>query len=104
MLQTSGELGLNMKSLGFLHLFNFRFNVAKTLQHIASILPNTTTQVQVWNSKQGLLDLKLNMNSFQTQVRPCIEKLNNDSDFDVRYYASEAAMGMLIKFNISFFN
>ena len=30
---------------------------------------------------------------FKTQVRPCIEKLNNDSDFDVRYYASEAAMG-----------
>merc|ERR1719154_575457 len=52
---------------------NVRFNVAKTLQHIAAILPNPTTQVQ-------------------TQVRPCIEKLNNDSDFDVRYYASEAAM------------
>ena len=29
----------------------------------------------------------------QAQVRPCIEKLNNDSDVDVRYYASEAAMG-----------
>ena len=29
----------------------------------------------------------------QAQVKPCIEKLNNDSDFDVRYYASEAAMG-----------
>ena len=26
-------------------------------------------------------------------MRPCIEKLNTDSDFDVRYYASEAAMG-----------
>ena len=26
-------------------------------------------------------------------MRPCIEKLNTDSDFDVRYYASEASMG-----------
>ncbi len=33
------------------------------------------------------------MFQLQAQVKPCIEKLNNDSDFDVRYYASEAAMG-----------
>ena len=31
-------------------------------------------------------------------MRPCIEKLNADSDFDVRYYASEAAMGTFRKF------
>ena len=30
---------------------------------------------------------------FQAQVKPTIDKLNTDSDFDVRYYASEAAMG-----------
>jgi serine/threonine-protein phosphatase 2A regulatory subunit A len=53
---------------------NVRFNVAKTLQHIASIMPAATMQ------------------DTQAQVRPCIEKLNNDSDVDVRYYASEAAM------------
>ena len=28
-------------------------------------------------------------------MRPCIEKLNTDSDFDVRYYASEASMGKI---------
>jgi len=53
---------------------NVRFNVAKTLQQIAAILPSTSKQAQ------------------DAQVRPVIEKLNTDSDFDVRYYASEAAM------------
>ena len=72
MLRMSGQCR-DIDSLGGNYdTFCCRFNVAKTLQHIATILPNTTTQ---------------------TQVRPCIEKLNNDSDFDVRYYASEAAMG-----------
>ena len=51
---------------------NVRFNVAKTLQQISTVVPAA---------------------ALQSQVRPCIEKLNNDSDFDVRYYASEAAMG-----------
>merc|ERR1739840_43710 len=50
---------------------NVRFNVAKTLQQISTVVPAA---------------------ALQAQVRPCIEKLNNDSDFDVRYYASEAAM------------
>merc|ERR1719362_2701236 len=50
---------------------NVRFNVAKTLQQIATILPGPIKQ---------------------SQVRPVIDKLNTDSDFDVRYYASEAAL------------
>ena len=53
---------------------NVRFNVAKTLQEISKVVPAA---------------------ALQAQVRPCIEKLNNDSDFDVRYYASEAAMGRI---------
>ena len=53
---------------------NVRFNVAKTLSQISTVVPAA---------------------ALQAQVRPCIEKLNNDSDFDVRYYASEAAMGRL---------
>merc|ERR1712037_986247 len=48
-----------------------RFNVAKTLQQIATILPSPIKQ---------------------SQMRPVIDKLNTDSDFDVRYYASEAAL------------
>ena len=51
---------------------NVRFNVAKTLQQVSTVVPAA---------------------ALQAQIRPCIEKLNNDSDFDVRYYASEAAMG-----------
>jgi len=48
---------------------NVRFNVAKTLQWVSPILdPNTVN----------------------TQVKPCLEKLNNDTDIDVRYFASEA--------------
>ena len=50
---------------------HIRFNVAKTLQHIIAVLPSSAQQAQ---------------------VKPCLDKLNNDSDFDVRYYASEAAM------------
>ena len=65
--------------------------MAKTLQHIASILPNTTTQVMMLKFPFILILY------IKTQVRPCIEKLNNDSDFDVRYYASEAAMGNISK-------
>merc|ERR550519_1838186 len=52
---------------------NVRFNVAKTLQTIMPQLPAS---------------------AMQSQVKPTIEKLNGDSDFDVRYYASEAALGM----------
>jgi len=50
---------------------NVRFNVAKTILSISKVLPAA---------------------AIQSQVRPCIEKLNTDSDFDVRYYASEASM------------
>jgi len=50
---------------------NVRFNVAKTLQAIALILPGPIKQAQ---------------------IRPVIDKLNTDSDFDVRYYAAEAAL------------
>ena len=48
---------------------NVRFNVAKTLARITPILDASVTQ---------------------SQIKPCLEKLNSDSDFDVRYYASEA--------------
>ena len=51
-----------------------RFNVAKTLSIVG---PRLNTGVMV------------------AQVKPCINKLNEDSDFDVRFFASEAAMGKL---------
>ena len=51
-----------------------RFNVAKTL---------------------SIVGPKLNTGVMVAQVKPCINKLNEDSDFDVRFFASEAAMGEL---------
>ena len=51
---------------------NVRFNVAKTLT---------------------LVGPKLNTSTMATQVKPCLSKLNDDSDFDVRYFASLASTG-----------
>ena len=31
------------------------------------------------------------------QVKPCLTKLNDDADFDVRYFASEASTGKQIQ-------
>ena len=31
-----------------------------------------------------------NFSTIQTQVKPCLEKLQSDNDVDVRYFASEA--------------
>ncbi len=51
---------------------NVRFNVAKTLTLVG---PNLNTTIM------------------QSQVKPTLTKLNEDADFDVRYYASEAVLG-----------
>lgn len=51
---------------------NVRFNVAKTLSVVAP---------------------KLNASCFSSQIKPALNKLTEDTDFDVRYYASEASMG-----------
>ncbi|XP_061263792.1 serine/threonine-protein phosphatase 2A 65 kDa regulatory subunit A alpha isoform-like [Bos javanicus] len=48
---------------------NVRFNVAKSLQKIGSILENST---------------------LQTEVKPILEKLTQDRDVDVKYFAQEA--------------
>ena len=52
---------------------NVRFNVAKTLQKIGPFLKP---------------------NSVQTQVKPVLDKLNTDTDVDVKYFASEAIAGI----------
>ena len=48
---------------------NIRFNVAKTLHHLIPLLDNNTVQ---------------------SQVRPCLQKLNEDTDKDVKYFADQA--------------
>lgn len=52
---------------------NVRFNVAKTLQRIGPYLEPS---------------------AIQTQVKPVLDKLNTDSDVDVKYFASEAIAGI----------
>lgn len=52
---------------------NVRFNVAKTLQRIGPFLEPSAVQ---------------------TQVKPVLDKLNTDSDVDVKYFASEAIAGI----------
>ena len=51
---------------------NVRFNVAKTI---------------------SIVGPKLNSATMQSQVKPTLGKLNDDQDFDVRFFASEASVG-----------
>lgn len=53
---------------------NVRFNVAKTLSKVGP---------------------KLNTSVMQAQIKPALTKLNEDDDFDVRYFASEASQGKM---------
>lgn len=39
------------------------------------------------------------LSALDSQVKPCLDKLNNDNDMDVRYFASEALGGKFF-FNI----
>lgn len=52
---------------------NVRFNVAKTLQRIGPYLEPSAVQAQ---------------------VKPVLDKLNTDTDVDVKYFASEAIAGI----------
>lgn len=52
---------------------NVRFNVAKTLQRIGPYLEQSAVQAQ---------------------VKPVLDKLNTDTDVDVKYFASEAIAGI----------
>ena len=56
---------------------NVRFNVAKSL---------------------AIIGPKLNSASMQSQVKPAVNKLIDDTDFDVRFYSTEAATGTIVIF------
>lgn len=62
---------------------NVRFNVAKTLQKIGPYLEPCAVQAQ---------------------VKPVLDKLNTDSDVDVKYFASEAIAGIAGKILIILFD
>ena len=75
---------------------NVRFNVAKTLTLVGPKLNTATMQSQVitvnYNTNYSHEFQWLDFN-FSFQLKPALNKLNDDSDFDVRYFASEAATG-----------
>lgn len=58
---------------------NVRFNVAKTLQKLTPFLDQPTVD---------------------EHVKPILEKLNSDTDVDVKYFASEAIAGIAGKVDI----
>lgn len=51
---------------------NVRFNVAKALQKMVA---------------------HLEANVINTQIKPCLERMKNDQDYDVQFYAMEALDG-----------
>ena len=55
---------------------NVRFNVAKSLEVLASILKNDKTCVEL----------------IQSQVAPALQKLSDDSDVDVKWFANKALL------------
>ena len=77
-------------SLGTDSVANVRFNVAKTLQKIGPILDQKWVILQMsqyWIIT--LFSLCVWFSTLQTQVKPCLDRLQNDSDVDVRFYAKE---------------
>ncbi|KAI7846725.1 armadillo-type protein [Circinella umbellata] len=55
---------------------NVRFNVAKSLEVLASILKNDQTSIEL----------------IQSQVAPALQKLSDDSDVDVKWFANKALL------------
>lgn len=54
-----------------------------------------------WIISKILKNLIIVSSALDSQVKPCLDKLNNDNDMDVRYFASEA-LGGKFPFLISF--
>ena len=88
---------------------NVRFNVAKTLTILGpNLSPSVmTSQVRMLDHKTKIKNIfgfilsavssiryTVITMSHILQVKPTLAKLNEDTDFDVRYFASEAAVGM----------
>lgn len=76
-------------NLGTDNVANVRFNVAKTLQKVGPILDQKYVLHAFLNTFY-LITFFFNFSTIQSQVKPCLEKLQLDNDVDVRYFASEA--------------
>ena len=86
-------------SLGSDSVANVRFNVAKTLQKIGPILDQKYDFFDLFCSLMSLIllsDPYMNYSTLQTQVKPCLDKLQNDSDVDVRFYAKEGLTSCIV--------
>lgn len=76
---------------------NIRFNVAKSYETLISVLRQLPTEGTLTGLKKaGGTPLAgptpLGLELIQKQILPNLEKLQNDEDVDVRYFATTAAM------------
>ena len=72
---------------------NIRFNVAKTYKELIKVLrrlPNEGTLSQLEKSGQPGAPSAKGQDIISTQILPNLDKLTQDEDVDVRYFATEA--------------
>lgn len=72
---------------------NIRFNVAKTHKELIKVLrrlPNEGTLTQLEKSGQAGAPSAKGQDVISTQILPNLEKLQQDEDVDVRYFATDA--------------
>lgn len=73
---------------------NIRFNVAKSYAVLIDILkrlPETGTMLELEKNKSYSNPSPRSLELIQTSILPRLEKLQQDDDVDVRYFASTAA-------------
>lgn len=77
---------------------NIRFNVAKSYEQLISVLRQLPEQGTIAALKADGNDnalpgpTPLGLELIQKQIIPNLQKLQNDDDVDVRYFASTAAL------------
>ena len=47
-------------------------------------------KIEIIISIKNIINLSYFKSALQTQVKPCLEKLNQDSDVDVKFFSNEA--------------
>ena len=75
---------------------NIRFNVAKSYSVLIKTLrsiPTDKTLAQVEESKEAITPSPRGLEIIQQKILPILEKLQEDEDVDVRYFATTAAGG-----------
>ena len=73
---------------------NIRFNVAKSYDILIGVLkrlPDKGTVLSMEKSGQSQSPSSKGTHMIQSQIMPDLERLQNDDDVDVRFFASKAA-------------